>query len=105
DRRQRERRRGVRGARRAGAGGREADGAGAQREPRRRRRGGGGDGDGGALMLAALVAASACGLLRPQEIAAVQGEAPREVRASEDRIGEFVVRRCFFVLPGFARSV
>src|SRR4051812_34335303 len=56
------------------------------------------------LLLAAL-ALDPCGLLDPKTIAAVQGTAPRETKASEHPDGPFTSRQCFFSLPDFVRSI
>jgi hypothetical protein len=58
------------------------------------------------MLLALLVAfGTACDLLRPREIAAVQGERPRESKPAELRSGELTIRRCFFTLRKLDRSV
>jgi hypothetical protein len=59
-----------------------------------------------AVVLAAATAGrDACALLRPSEIAAVQGEAPTEMRPSERQEGGLRISDCVFVLPTFSRSI
>ena len=52
-----------------------------------------------------LALGTACDLLQPKEIAAVQGEAPTAAKPSNSREGALDVRRCFFSLPKFDQSV
>ena len=52
-----------------------------------------------------LALGTACDLLQPKEIAAVQGEAPTATKPSNSREGALEVRRCFFSLPKFDQSV
>jgi hypothetical protein len=58
------------------------------------------------VTLLAIVAASACALLRPAEIKAVQGEAPVQAVSSPPQSdGPLVVEQCFYRLPDPSRSV
>ena len=56
-----------------------------------------------ALALAA--AADACALLTAADIRRVQGQEPKEMKASERRSGELTLQQCFYALPDFSRSV
>jgi len=58
-----------------------------------------------ALILVAAAGRDACGLLRPEEIAAVQGEAPSELKRSAREEGALQISSCVFVLPSFPRSI
>lgn len=58
-----------------------------------------------ALALAAAVSGEACSLLRSEEIAAVQGESPMELRASAYTEGSLQVSDCVFVMPTFGKSI
>jgi hypothetical protein len=58
-----------------------------------------------ALVLAAAASGDVCALLSPAEIRRVQGEEPKEAKASERQAGALTVRQCFYVLPDFSRSV
>lgn len=61
------------------------------------------------LLLTALAAAAAapgpCSLLDSKAIAAAQGAAPKDTKASEHPDGALTSRQCFFTLPDFAQSV
>jgi hypothetical protein len=60
------------------------------------------------LALAAAAAAGsgdACALLSGAEIRRVQGEEPKESKASERQAGGLTVQQCFYLLPDFSRSV
>jgi hypothetical protein len=54
-----------------------------------------------AVVLAATAGRDACALLQASEIAAVQGEAPREMKPSEREEGALRISDCVFVLPSF----
>jgi hypothetical protein len=56
-----------------------------------------------ALALAA--AADACALLSAADIRRVQGQEPKETKASERRLGELSLQQCFYALPDFSRSI
>jgi hypothetical protein len=56
-----------------------------------------------ALALAA--AADACALLSAADIRRVQGQEPKETKASERRVGELTLQQCFYALPDFSRSI
>lgn len=59
-----------------------------------------------AVVLAVATAGrDACALLQASEIAAVQGEAPREMKPSEREEGALRISDCVFVLPSFSRSI
>jgi len=58
-----------------------------------------------ALIAAAAGPRDACALLSAAEIRRVQGEEPKEAKASERQAGGLTVRQCFYVLPDFSRSV
>jgi len=59
-----------------------------------------------ALVLAAAAASGdACALLSGAEIRRVQGEEPKESKASERQAGGLTVQQCFYLLPDFSRSV
>lgn len=58
-----------------------------------------------AIAIAAAVAGDACALLEPGEIAAVQGEAPKETRSNTRDEGQLRVSDCVFVLPTFTNSI
>jgi hypothetical protein len=60
-----------------------------------------------ALALAAAAARSgdACALLSAAELRRVQGEEPKEAKASERQAGGLTVQQCFYLLPDFSRSV
>jgi hypothetical protein len=54
-------------------------------------------------LLAAAV--DACALLTAAEIRRVQGQEPKEMKATERRSGELTLQHCFYALPDFSRSV
>jgi hypothetical protein len=56
-----------------------------------------------ALALAAAV--DACALLTAADIRRVQGQEPKETKASERRSGELTLQQCFYALPDFSRSI
>jgi hypothetical protein len=58
-----------------------------------------------ALALATAASSDACALLRGEEIAAVQGEAPTEMKSSVHAEGPLQVSDCVFVLPTFGKSI
>jgi hypothetical protein len=47
----------------------------------------------------------ACGLLQPKEIAAIQGEAPKDTKASVRAEGALQISECVFALPTYSKSV
>ena len=57
------------------------------------------------VLAAAAPSGDACTLLSAAEIRRVQGERPKEAKASERRAGALTVQQCFFALPDFSRSV
>ncbi len=50
-------------------------------------------------------AGDACRLLEPKEIAAIQGEVPRELKPTQRTDGLFQIEACVFVLPTYAKSI
>jgi len=58
-----------------------------------------------ALVAAAARAGDACALLSAAEIRRVQGEEPKDTKASERQAGSLTVQQCFYLLPDFSRSV
>jgi hypothetical protein len=58
-----------------------------------------------ALVLAAAASGDACALLSAAEIRRVQGEEPKEAKASERQAGGLTVQQCFYLLSDFSRSV
>jgi hypothetical protein len=57
------------------------------------------------VLVAAAASGDACALLSGAEIRRVQGEEPKESKASERQAGGLTVQQCFYLLPDFSRSV
>lgn len=57
------------------------------------------------FMLLAATAPSACGLLKPADVKAIQGHVFEETKLTTDRVDGMITSQCFYRLPSFADSI